>query len=96
MVNLTELLTIVLITLGCILLVVLIILCIKMMKTINKANILIDDITKKAEQLDTAFEIMQKSTNFIDRVGDKLISLVMGPIKGLIKKFRKEDDYEAW
>ena len=90
MVNLTELLTILLITLGCILLIVLIILCIKMMKTIKKANYLIDDMTKKSEQLDTAFEIMEKSTNFVDRIGD-------GSIKNLANKFRKEDkDEEEW
>lgn len=97
MVNLTELLTILLITLGCILLIVLIILCIKMMKTIKKANYLIDDMTKKSEQLDTAFEIMEKSTNFVDRIGDKIIGLVAGSIKKLANKFRKEDkDEEEW
>ena len=97
MVNLTELLTILLITLGCILLIVLIILCIKMMKTIKKANYLIDDMTKKSEQLDTAFEIMEKSTNFVDRIGDKIIGLVAGSIKNLTNKFRKEDkDEEEW
>ncbi len=97
MVNLTELLTILLITLGCILLIVLIILCIKMMKTIKKANYLIDDMTKKSEQLDTAFEIMEKSTNFVDRIGDKIIGLVAGSIKNLANKFRKEDkDEEEW
>lgn len=97
MVNLTELLTILLITLGCILLIVLIILCIKMMKTIKKANYLIDDMTKKSEQLDTAFEIMEKSTNFVDRIGDKIIGLVAGTIKNLANKFRKEDkDEEEW
>lgn len=97
MVNLTELLTILLITLGCILLIVLIILCIKMMKTIKKVNYLIDDMTKKSEQLDTAFEIMEKSTNFVDRIGDKIIGLVAGSIKNLANKFRKEDkDEEEW
>ena len=97
MVNLTELLTILLITLGCILLIVLIILCIKMMKTIKKANYLIDDMTKKSEQLDTAFEIMEKSTNFVARIGDKIIGLVAGSIKNLANKFRKEDkDEEEW
>lgn len=97
MVNLTELLTILLITLGCILLIVLIILCINMMKTIKKANYLIDDMTKKSEQLDTAFEIMEKSTNFVDRIGDKIIGLVAGSIKNLANKFRKEDkDEEEW
>lgn len=97
MVNLTELLTILLITLGCILLIVLIILCINMMKTIKKANYLIDDMTKKSEQLDTAFEIMEKSTNFVDRIGDKIIGLVAGSIKNLTNKFRKEDkDEEEW
>ena len=97
MVNLTELLTILLITLGCILLIVLIILCIKMMKTIKKANILIDDITQKSEQLNTAFEIMEKSTNFVDRIGDKVVWLIVGSINNLTNKFRKEDkDEEEW
>ena len=97
MVNLTELLTILLIILGCILLIVLIILCIKMMKTIKKANILIDDITQKSEQLNTAFEIMEKSTNFVDRIGDKVVGLIVGSIKNLTNKFRKEDkDEEEW
>lgn len=94
MVNLTELLTIVLILLGCVLLLVLIILAIKLIGTVKKANVLIDDITKKTEQLDTAFEILEKSTNVIDKIGDKVISLVMGSVKSLIKKFRKEDNYE--
>ena len=97
MVNLTELLTILLITLGCILLIVLIILCVKMMKTVKKANYLIDNMTRKSEQLDTAFEIIEKSTNFVDKISDKVIGLVAGSIKNLANKFRKEDkDEEEW
>lgn len=97
MVNLTELMIIVLITLGCVLLITLTILCIKMMKTLKKANTLIEDITKKSEQLDTAFEMMEKSTNFVDRISDKIISLVMGAVGSIASKMRKEDkNEEEW
>ena len=36
----------------------------------------------------------EKSTNFVDRIGDKIIGLVAGSIKNLANKFRKEDKDE--
>lgn len=94
MVCITDLLTVILLSLGCILLVVLIILGIKSMKTIKKANLLIDDITRKSEQLDAAFEIIERSTGVMDKLSDKFISFVTGTLKRVFHKIRKDENDE--
>ena len=94
MVCVTDLLTVILLSLGCILLIVLIILGIKAMKTIKKTNLLIDDITKKSEQLDAAFEIIERSTGVVDKLNDKFISLITGAVKKVFHKIRREEEDE--
>lgn len=94
MVCITDLLTVILLSLGCILLVVLIILGIKAMKTIKKTNLLIDDITRKSEQLDAAFEIIERSTGVMDKLSDKFISFITGTLKKIFHKTRRDEDYE--
>lgn len=94
MVCITDLLTVILLSLGCILLIVLIILGIKAMKTVKKTNLLIDNITRKSEQLDATFEIIEKSTGVIDKLNDKFISFVTGTLKKVFHKTRKDEENE--
>ena len=94
MVCVTDLLTVILLTLGCILLVVLIILGIKLIKTVKKADLLIDDVTRKSEKLDAAFDIIERSTGVVDKLNDKFISFVTGSLKKVFHKIRKDENNE--
>ena len=76
-----EVLPIVLYVLGSILLVVLIILGIKLIITMNKIEIVVDDITKKVKSLDGFFSIIDMTTDKLALLSDKTISFISDIIK---------------
>lgn len=83
--------------LACILLIVLIFLGIKMILTLNKVDKLVDDLNEKSKKLDGAFGAVDKVTDAISSVNDKVIGLVFGLISNLTHKIkdrkeRNEDD----
>ena len=84
-----EILPIVLYVLGSILLVVLIILGIKLIITMNKIEIVVDDITKKVKSLDGLFSIIDMTTDKLAMLSDKVVDGVSLFIK---KVFRRKED----
>lgn len=74
----------------------LIVLCIKLMNTLNKADYLIDNVTKKAETLDGVFNVIDIASNKFGAIGESIMSGVMSLTKKLFKskKEREEKDYE--
>lgn len=88
----TEFLTILLYALGSILLVVLIILGIKMINTMNKIDVVVDDINKKVKSLDGFFSIIDFTTDKLAMLSDRLVDTVSSLIKRIFK--RKEDNNE--
>lgn len=90
-----QLLLIILYLLGSILLVVLIILGIKLINTMNKIQIVVDDINKKVDSFNGLFSIIDNTTDKLAFLSDKMIEGVTLLIKKLIKsKKRKEDEIE--
>lgn len=85
----TEFLTVLLYALGSILLVVLIILGIKMINTMNKIDVVVDDINKKVKSLDGFFSIIDFTTDKLAMLSDKLVDSVSSIIK---KIFKRKDD----
>ena len=74
----------------------LIALCIKLIGTLNKADKLIDNLTKKAEVLDGVFEMIDYTTNKFGKIGETIVGAVTGVVKKLFNKKdkREEEIYE--
>ena len=89
-----QLLPIILYTLLSILVVVIIVFVYKLTITLDKANVLLDDVYKKVKKLDNLFEIIDKSADTINLVTDKITGTIANSIMKIFKKKRKEDDYE--
>ena len=89
----STILPIILYTLLSILIIVTIVLIYKLTITVDKANIVLDDVYKKVKKLDNLFEIIDKSADTINLVTDKLTGIISNSILRIFKK-RKEDEYE--
>jgi len=89
----TEALQIILYILGSILLVVLIILGIKLIITMNKINLVVDDVNKKVKSLDGLFSVIDMATDKLALLSDRMVDTITLLIKKLFKpKNRKEDE----
>ena len=89
----TEFLTILLYVLGSILLVILIILGVKLINTMNKVNVIVDDINKKVSSLDGLFSMIDMTTDKLSLLSDRLVDGITFIIKKLFKpKNRKEEE----
>ena len=84
-----EWLTIVLYVLGSILLVVLIILGIKLIITMNKIEVVVDDINKKVKTLDGFFSLVDTTTDKLAMLSDKFVDMTSSLVKKIFK--RKEE-----
>ena len=67
-------------------LITLIVLCIKVMGTLSRADKLIDNITKKAESLDGVFEMIDYTTNKFGRVGDTIVSVITSFVQKIFNR----------
>lgn len=72
-----------------VLIVFLIILCIRLIKTIDKMNIILDDVGRKLVKLDGLVNIIDKTTDFASSINDKIVSKVSSIVYKVFKK-RKE------
>ncbi len=89
----SALIPIILYLLLSILTIVVIVFVYKLSMTLDKANIVLDDVYKKVKKLDNLFEIIDKSADAINLVTDKVTGILSSSILKIFKK-RKEDEYE--
>ncbi len=89
----STLLPVIFYTLLSILIIVAIILLYKLTITVDKANVVLDDIYGKVKKLDNLFEIIDKSADTINLVTDKITGIISNSIMKVFKK-RKEDEDE--
>ena len=87
-------LTIVLYTLGSILLIVLIILGIKLIITMDKIKKLVDNINTKVDSLHGLFSVIDFTTDKLTNIGDKVVEAITYFIKKFSKKKEEEIDNE--
>jgi len=80
--------------LGSILLVVVIILGIKLIQTIDRANALLDDLEQKSKSLNWIFSVVDNFSNAIAVVGDRVVDGVTGMISSFFHKRKKKKDEE--
>lgn len=86
----TDVLPVILYILGSILLVVLIILGIKLIITMNKIEVVVDDINKKVKTLDGFFSMVDFTTDKLAMLSDRVVDTVSLFIKKIFR--RKEDE----
>lgn len=87
-----EILSIILYVLGSILLVVLIILGIKMIKTMNKIDIVVNDINTKMGSLNGFFSMIDFTTDKLALISDKFVDAVSSLIRKLFRRDKKEEE----
>lgn len=91
MMEAVDFLQIMLYILGSILLVVLIILGIKTTVTMNKIEMLVDNINGKVNKLNGVFNIIDITTDKIALLSDKFVDRVGALVSKVIYKKKKED-----
>lgn len=94
--ELTEALLILLYVLGSILLIVLIILGIKLINTMNKIELVVDDVNKKVRSLDGLFSVVDMTTDKLALLSDRMVDGITLLIKRIFKpRDRKEDEIDG-
>lgn len=94
--ELTEALLILLYVLGSILLIVLIILGIKLINTMNKIELVVDDVNKKVRSLDGLFSVVDMTTDKLALLSDRLVDGITLLIKRIFKpRDRKEEEIDG-
>ena len=90
-VNLDELLLITIYTCLIILIIIFIVLGIKLIKTLKKLDI---DVNEKMGKVNGVFDIIDKTTDYACTISDKIITVISNFINGLIKKVKGKDNNE--
>lgn len=67
-IELNDLLVVFVYTSLIILIVVMIVLLLKLMKTIKKVNIMFDDVSSKLNKLDSAFDVINTTSSFTNKI----------------------------
>lgn len=94
-VTINDVLPVILYILGSILLVILIILGVKLINTMNKINIVVDDINRKSKSLDGLFSIIDVTTDKLALLSDRMVDGITFIIRKLFsRKKRKENDID--
>lgn len=88
-----ETLQIIIYVLLIILIIVAIVIGIKLIGTLNRVDMLVDDVTTKVKTLDRVFEIVDVFNNKMSEIGDTVVGFVSGGIRRLFKN-RKKDNYD--
>ncbi len=93
MIDASTFLLIILYILGSILLVALIVLVLKLINTITRINLMIDEVDKRVAKFDRIFRVADVVTDNMALVSDKLVDGISGIIRNVFKRKKgKEDD----
>ena len=87
-----DFLLILLAVLGIILLIALIILCVRLNFTISKVDSLLDDMYKKLNTVNHVFEVVDKVTDSISLINDRMVDAVVSFIANLFSKRKKKQE----
>ena len=88
---LNETLPVVIYLLLIVLLVVVIVIGIKLIFTMNKVDLLLDDVTKKVHSLDRIFNMIDYTTDKVAMISDTVVNFITSKLKRIIK-FKKNDE----
>ena len=90
----TETLTIMIYILLIILIIVAICIGIKLIVTLQKVDLLLDDVTAKVKTLDRVFELVDTVNDKIALIGDTVVGFVSGAVKRVFKDKKKKKKLE--
>lgn len=93
---LNSIFPVILYTLGTILLVVLIILCFKIIGTLKKVDQVVDDVNSKVGKLDGIFDIIDRSTDVVSSISDRIIDAISGVVSKLFSKRKRKGEDENY
>ena len=88
---LNETLPVVIYLLLIVLLVVVIVIGIKLIFTMNKVDLLLDDVTKKVHSLDRVFNMIDYTTDKVTMISDTVVNFITSKLKRIIR-FKKNDE----
>ncbi len=88
-----ETLQIIIYALLIILIIVAIVIGVRLIITLHKVDLLIDDVTSKVKTLDRVFEVIDVFNNKMSALGDSVVGFISGGIKRIFKK-RKKYSYD--
>lgn len=88
---LNETLPVVIYLLLIVLLIVVIVIGIKLIFTMNKVDLLLDDVTKKVHSLDRVFNMIDYTTDKVTMISDTIVNFITSKLKRIIK-FKKNDE----
>ncbi len=76
--------------LGAVLLIVIIVLITKLVSTVDKVNILLDDIEGKSQSLNGLFDAIENVGNTLSSANNKITGFFAGLVKKIVKKKKKK------
>ena len=79
-----------------VLVIVLIVLVVRLIQVLNKTEILVEDVEKKVHSLDGIFSIIDKTTDSVNVVTDKIIGTLVGKIGHIFKKKNNKDEEDYY
>lgn len=93
---LNEVLPIILYFLGAVLLIVIIILVTRLISTVDKVNILLDDVEDKSQKLNGLFDSVEKIGDTLSAANNKLTGFIAGVASKMFKekKRKKKENIE--
>ena len=95
MIDINVLLPLLLYIAGFVLLIVLIIVGIKLIGVLTKLDGILDNIDGKVSSLDGAFNMIDKFSDGVALVGDRIVTNTVSAVNKIFNKKREEyDDYE--
>lgn len=90
----SSLLPIIFYTLLSILVVFVIVFVYKLTKTLDKTNMLLDDVYIKVKKLDNLFEVIDRGADTINSMTSKVVEVLIGAASKVFKKKRKDEEDE--
>ena len=89
-----DFLLILLTVLGIIFITTLIILCVRLNFTLSKVDTMLDDILKKLDTVNNVFEMIDKVTDSINLINDKMVEKIVSLITKIFAKRKKKEEIE--
>lgn len=90
----SDLLPIIFYTLLSILVVFIIVFVYKLTKTLDKTNLILDDVYVKVRKLDNLFDIIDRGADTINSMTNRVLDVIVGAVTKVFKKKRKDDEDE--
>ncbi len=77
-----------------VLIIVIIVLVIRLMKTLGKVDLMLDDVNRKMKRVDGLFDLIDKATDYVATIGDKIVGGITNAIHFITrrKKGKKKNE----